>query len=528
MSDNLEMSQNYDKKPGPIVSVLIPTFNRPRYLSEALASVFRQSYGNLQIIVVNDGGDDVSSVIDSFDDPRLTFINRKQNRGKAFSLNEALAEATGKYIAYLDDDDLYYPNHIESLVRALEEQTDCRVAYSDLYKTYCRVLPDGNRQALSKVVEVSRDFDRFFMLYFNHILHVSLMHSRDLLEKTGPYNEDLNILIDWDMTKKLAFFADFHHVCAITGEFYSPVGECDRISVQQRKDKDNYVRNVLAIRTTRPAKPWPKIKDLSVILTLDRLDDQVGKTIGYIWRHTFYPYKLYLPIPQHCFNKINTDMPNLVCVPVGASANTSRQVDAALNECEGQYIAIVPSGFPIDEMWAEDALYGLMNASAGAQAIELENSKNGLWAAVIAKDDLRYARKTFPDLPLRQSLEAAGIVVRKLRPEEIPFQFDSLLKEGKLAQEDGNWLRAAEIFQYTADHYQNRLWMKMLAANAFFKAGYHKKAAELSSEINRDRPTVDTLLLEAKVKREQEDIPSAIELLETAEGILEPDELLWT
>lgn len=158
----------------------------------------------------------------------------------------------------------------------------------------------------------------------------------------------------------------------------------------------------------------------------------------------------------------------------------------------------------------------------------MDKSTNGLWAAVIAKDDLQYARKTFPDLPLRQSLEAAGIELRKLQPQEIPFQFDSLLKEGKLAQEDGNWLQAAEIFQYTADHYQNQLWMKMMAAKAFFKAGCHSKAAELSSEINRDRPTVDTLLLEAKVKREQKDIPSAIELLETAEGILEPNALLWT
>ncbi|MHC4126365.1 MAG: glycosyltransferase, partial [Planctomycetota bacterium] len=510
------------------VSVLIPTFNRPRYLSEALASVLRQSYTNLQIIVVNDGGEDVSDVIESYDDQRVTFINRKLNRGKAFSLNEALAEAKGKYVAYLDDDDLYYPNHIETLVNALEEQPNRQVAYSDLYKTYCQTLPDGNRQVLSKVVEVGRDFDRFLMLYFNHVFHVSLMHSRALLEKTGLYNEDLNILIDWDMTKRLAFFADFHHVCAITGEFYSPVGDSDRISIQQRKDNNNYVRNILTIRTTRPAKPWTKIKDLSIILTLDRLDHKIGKTIGYIWRHTFYPYKVYLPIPQTCFNKINTDMPNLVCVPVSSSVDTVQQVDAALNVCEGEYVAIVPSGFPVNEMWVEDPLYGLINTSPGGEAIELEASKDGLWSAVLAKDDLQYARETFSNLPIRESLEAAGIVLRRLQPEEIPFQFDTLLKQAKLAEKDGNWSHAAKVFQYIADHYQNRLWMKILAAKAFFKAGCHSKAAELSNEINCDRPTVDTLLLEAKVKREQKDIRSAIELLETAEGILEGNTLLWT
>ncbi len=82
-----------DTRFGPMVSVLIPTFNRRQYLSEALASALHQSYTNLQVIVVNDGGQDVSDIVESYNDPRVVFINRKDNRGKAFSLNEALARA---------------------------------------------------------------------------------------------------------------------------------------------------------------------------------------------------------------------------------------------------------------------------------------------------------------------------------------------------------------------------------------------------------------------------------------------------
>ena len=114
------MTENYEKKAGPVVSVIVPTYNRPQYLSMALASVLQQSYRNLQVIVINDGGEDVGSIIDSFNDSRLKFINRKENRGKPYSLNEALNQADGKYVAYLDDDDLYYPNHIETLVNTLE------------------------------------------------------------------------------------------------------------------------------------------------------------------------------------------------------------------------------------------------------------------------------------------------------------------------------------------------------------------------------------------------------------------------
>ncbi len=522
------MLENYEKKSGPVVSVLIPTFNRPQYLYEALASVLSQSYGNLQIIVINDGGEDVSGIIDSFNDARLKYIDRKENRGKAYSLNEALNRAEGKYIAYLDDDDLYYPFHIETLVDALENETHCQVAYSDLYKVYCKVFPDGSRQVLSKVVEVSRGFDRFLMLNFNHVLHVSLMHRRDLIEKTGPYNERLNVLIDWDLTRRSVFFSDFYHVHKVTGEYSHPMGECDRISVQRRKDKNEYLKNVLTIRTSRPAKPWPKIGDLSIIFVTDRLDKRAGKTIGSIWQHTFYPYKLYLPISESDFNRLNTDMPNLVFVPVTNISSIKLQLDRALERCEGEYIAIVPSGLPIKDMWIESPLYALINCTNDRQGFLLEQAKDKLRAAVVRREDLQFARKSFPDLSVLESLKASGITLRHPSNEELPFQFDNLYHQALSIESEGDWLQAAEMYEYIADQHQNILWMKKLAAKAFFEAGDHSTADRICHEINQQRPTVDTLLLEAKLKRENKEFNSAIELLTTAAYTLEGHELIWT
>ncbi|MFZ2146843.1 MAG: glycosyltransferase [Sedimentisphaerales bacterium] len=535
MSENYERSPKHNeavfgtpKKAGPVVTVLVPTFNRRRYLAGALASVVRQSYRNLQIIVINDGGEEVSDIVNSFGDERLIFINRKENRGKAFSLNEALARAEGKYVAYLDDDDLYYPNHIETLVDALENNSDFQVAYSDLYKVYCKVCPDGSRKVLSKVVEISRDFDRFFMLYYNHVLHVSLMHRRDLLEKTGPYNENLKILIDWDMTRRLVFFSDFYHVPEITGEFYQPDGDCDRISVQWRKNEKEYTRNILTIRTTRPPKPWTKLGDMSIIFTTDQLNKQAGTTLGSIWQRTFYPYELYLPLPTADYEKLDTDMPNIIPVPVNPLSSEVQRIDTALARCEGEYIAIVPSGFRMREFWVEDSLHALVNSSANNEGFELEDSTDKLWAVVVRKNDLQHARRIFPNLSVRESLNAAGVSIRRLQPEEIPFQFDQLLEKAKSAGKNGNWSKAAEMFEYITEHYQNELWMKTLAAKASFKAGGYIRAAELSHEVNLQRPTVDTLLLEAKVKHERKDFNSAIKLLEKAEQILEGKELQWT
>jgi glycosyltransferase involved in cell wall biosynthesis len=521
-------AESYTEKSGPLVTVLVPTYNRRTYLPAALLSVLRQDYSNLEVFVIRDGGEEVRDVVESFNDDRIIFIDRNENRGIPFTLNEALADAGGEYVCYLGDDDLYYRHHVGTLLNALEAQTDCQVAYTDLYRTYCRIEPDGKRKVLSKVLEVSRDFDRFVMLYFNHTLHVSLMHRKDLLDKTGPYNEELNVLIDWDLTRKLSFFSDFHHIHEITGEYYSPVGESDRVSVRQRKKKRDYLRNVLTIRTTRPPKPWSKIRDLSIILAVDRLDEQASRTLSSVWRHTFYPYKVHLPLPQADLRRLSAEMPNIVAVPVDPTASEAGRIDAALARCDGEYVAVVPAGFPIREFWLEDSLYALINSPAGGLAFELEDSSDTLQAVVVSKGDLERARKSFPDLPICESLGSAGIAVRRLLPEEIPFQLDQLLSQARLAEKGKSWPEAIQTYEYMIENYQNELWLKSLAARVCFEAGRYDRAGELVRQVNRQRPTVDTLILEARLNRAKMDFSSAIELLERADRILEGKELVWT
>lgn len=514
------VSDGRDRR-GPLVSVLLPTYNRRGYLSFALASVVGQTYRNLEIFVVNDGGHDVGDIVRSFNDPRIQFIDRRKNLGKPHSLNEALGRARGKYIAYLDDDDVHYPNHVQLLVDALEGPTDCQVAYSDLYKTYCDVQPGGAREVRSKHVEISRDFDRYFMLYFNHVLHVSLMHRRDLLDRTGPYNEDLNILIDWDMTRRLAFFSDFHHVHTITGEFYSPLDESDRISVQRRKNVQEYLRNVLAIRTTHPPKPWDKMDELSVILLVDRLDQSVAETCGRLWRHTFYPYRLYLPLVPADMSRLNSEMPNVVLVPVDPLSSPLERADVALQRAEGSYVAILPSTLPVEEMWVENPLYALMRSECDREGFLLEGTGPGQWGAVLRRVDLQRARNAHPHLSVEASLAACGIRVRHPSREELPFQFDLSLHQARAAEADGDWAVAARIFEHLAAHHHNELWMKSLAAHAHYHAGNYAEADWFSRQVNHVRPTVETLLLEAKVRRRRRDFEGAIRLLQQAErGLL--------
>jgi glycosyltransferase involved in cell wall biosynthesis len=536
MAASLAENSSYDRAAepcaaaGPLVTILIPTFNRRQYLPLALASAVQQDYRNIEVIVVNDGGQDVSDIVNSFNDSRVTLINRKENRGKAYSLNEALARAHGEYICYLDDDDLYYPHHVRSLLTALEGQDECGAAYSDLYKVHFRLQPDGSRQVLSKNVEISRDFDRFFMLYFNHVLHVSLMHRRDLLARTGSYNECLRVLIDWDMTRRLCFFSDFIHIHEITGEFYGPVGECDRISVQMRKDRLEYLRNVLTIRATRPPKPWPKLKDLAIVILPEGLDEQFKQLLLFIWQYTFYPYQLYLPLTYAQIGQFSADMPNLIVVPVAGDSLPAQRLDAVLPRCqaEAEFVAVVPGSFKVSSMAVESAVYAITNNSRPDEAIGLEGSTDVSFAAVFRTEQLLSARRRFSSQPLLQSIRSAAITLRQPRPEELPLQFDNLLQQATGAQREGNWADAARLYEYIGQNYCNSLWMKTQAANAYYSAGAHSKAMELSSQVNQQRPTASTLLIEARSHRRKGDFYTAIGLLEKAKHILEGTEAIWT
>jgi hypothetical protein len=192
----------------------------------------------------------------------------------------------------------------------------------------------------------------------------------------------------------------------------------------------------------------------------------------------------------------------------------------ALERCNGEYVGIVQSGLPIKDMWIENPLYALINNSVGRQGFEIEGSTEKCWGAVVRKEDLQFARRNFPGLSVPESLKVSGIMLRHPETNELPFQFDNLLQEAHSAEGDGNWSEAAQIFECIANHNQNELWMKRLAAKAFFKAAEYGKAAELSQQVNQQRPTVEMLLLEAKVKRKQEKLGSAIELLRIAEQML--------
>ena len=175
------MREDYQKN-GPLVSVLIPTFNRARYFQKALKSILNQSYENMQVIVINDGGQDVSDIVESFYDSRILFINRKENYGKAYSLNEALKHAEGKYVAYLDDDDIYYPEHLETLVSRIKGPGGYDCVYADSWRCYGDIKDNRFIERSRKKYEKRPPvFDRAALRQDNYISTLNVMHKKSCL-----------------------------------------------------------------------------------------------------------------------------------------------------------------------------------------------------------------------------------------------------------------------------------------------------------------------------------------------------------
>jgi glycosyltransferase involved in cell wall biosynthesis len=109
----------------PCVSVVIPCFNAGRWIGEAIESVYRQTWTNLELIVVNDGSTDNSlAEITRLKSAILTVIDQ-DNRGQTAALNRGLSKCSGKFVQYLDADDALAPNKIMSQVAHLKHNPDC-------------------------------------------------------------------------------------------------------------------------------------------------------------------------------------------------------------------------------------------------------------------------------------------------------------------------------------------------------------------------------------------------------------------
>lgn len=200
------------------VSVIIPTYNRPEQLAKAIDSVLMQTFRDFEIIVINDGGIDVKNLIDDLNiEKNIIYLHHAINRGLPAARNTGIRIARGKYIAYLDDDDTFYPEHLKTLVDFLET-SDSKIAYTDAYRAIYKTV-NGNNVLTRKEIFASQDFDNARLLVENYIPVICVMHEKSCFEDAGLFDETLTSHEDWELWIRMSKKFSFGHIPKITCEF---------------------------------------------------------------------------------------------------------------------------------------------------------------------------------------------------------------------------------------------------------------------------------------------------------------------
>ncbi|MCY3779173.1 MAG: glycosyltransferase [Chloroflexi bacterium] len=196
----------------PLVSIIIPTYNRVRFLPDAIDSCLSQTYDNLEIIVIDDGSSDGTSdyVRQRYGDAIRLFVQR--NQGPGIARNRGIAEARGEFIHFLDADDQLHSRKIESGLGVFQRQTDVSV----LYTHFQFVAGDGVTKLETPPFEQFSD-DVFCELLRQtgcHILISSSMYRAAALREVGGFADDpeFRSAEDWDLFLRLAAKFKFHAI----------------------------------------------------------------------------------------------------------------------------------------------------------------------------------------------------------------------------------------------------------------------------------------------------------------------------
>jgi glycosyltransferase involved in cell wall biosynthesis len=197
----------------PLVSVIMPAYNEARTISESMDSVLAQTFGDWELIVVDDGSiDDTRVIVDRYAarDKRIRCIGQK-NKGPAAARNTGLRQAAGEYIAFADADDLWVSDKLEKQLKALRSHQRL-VSYSSAEYFYGKAAPQSRKVIMfaDEPPKTRKEFLRSLLCGSKKLaVTSSVMFPRDALARTGMFDEDLVNAEDWDLWIRMAEEYDF-------------------------------------------------------------------------------------------------------------------------------------------------------------------------------------------------------------------------------------------------------------------------------------------------------------------------------
>lgn len=202
------MSENNSK---PLVSVVITCYNYDKYLERSIESALNQTYCNLEIVIVNDGSTDNSDKVISgyLNNEKVKYI-KQANMGQAHAKNVGVLNSTGRYVAFLDADDIWCADKLEKqMVKFRDKNVGvvyCRAKYVDENNVTFEYEMSGN------YLQPQRGEVTKWLLYDNFIQFSSSVVKKECFETMGLFDESLKMGIDWDLWLRISTVYQFDYV----------------------------------------------------------------------------------------------------------------------------------------------------------------------------------------------------------------------------------------------------------------------------------------------------------------------------
>ena len=194
----------------PTASIVIPTYNRGKVLGRAIESVANQTFKDFEIIIVDDcSTDETKKLIDEFEDPRITYIKHKNNRGGAAARNTGIKAARGDFIAFQDSDAEWMPDKLEKQMNVfLSAKDDVNVVY-----TAFLWIKDNHKSYIPAKGQAHKEGDVLHqLLKRNFVDTATAVVRKKCFDKVGLFDEGLPRYQDWDLFIRLARHYHFKFV----------------------------------------------------------------------------------------------------------------------------------------------------------------------------------------------------------------------------------------------------------------------------------------------------------------------------
>ena len=200
----------------PAVSVVVRTRDRPDLLRQALGSLASQTFRDFEAVVVNDSDAPLPASALEAGGASVRVVSPGPPHGRSRAANAGLEAALGRWVAYLDDDDLFLPDHLGTLAGALEGQDRFQAAFTGALLVEQVREPDGTYREVSRKPLFETPFDPGRLLFTNTIPLLCLMHRRSLVEEAGRYDESFDLYEDWDFLIRLSRLTPFLRIDGAT------------------------------------------------------------------------------------------------------------------------------------------------------------------------------------------------------------------------------------------------------------------------------------------------------------------------